>query len=226
VSGDLLPKRLDLPLPGIRAGVPRTDRRHVPPVDRCLRWFGRDDLAGLGSFPGHPRRRHVLPPPGEGRRGPGQGPGRTAQHAGCIGTRDGGAGESAAPTTGDARATDAETNRATPPSRAVQCPAGICHPGRADEPSGQDAIAAGYFDAAVVAFRKCAYLTPHDPLAQLHLGLALEAAGDDPSAQRAYAAARHALGEADLSFGNAGLKGYSGAELKSLLDAKNRRLTR
>ncbi len=92
--------------------------------------------------------------------------------------------------------------------------------------AGQDAIAAGYFDAAVVAFRKCAYLTPHDPLAQLHLGLALEAAGDDPSAQRAYAAARHALGEADLSFGNAGLKGYSGAELKSLLDAKNRRLTR
>ena len=31
---------------------------------------------------------------------------------------------------------------------------------------GQDAIAAGDFDAAVVAFRKCAYLAPHDPVAQ------------------------------------------------------------
>ena len=58
---------------------------------------------------------------------------------------------------------------------------------------GQDAIAAGDFGAAVVAFRKCAYLAPHDPVAQLHLGLALDAAGDEPSAQRAYAAARHAL---------------------------------
>ena len=92
--------------------------------------------------------------------------------------------------------------------------------------AGQEAIAAGYFNAAVVAFRKCAYLTPHDPVAQLHLGLALEAAGDDPSAQRAYAAARHALGEADSAPGDADLEGYSSAELESLLDAKKRRLTR
>lgn len=92
--------------------------------------------------------------------------------------------------------------------------------------AGQEAIAAGYFNAAVIAFRKCAYLTPHDPLAQLHLGLALEAAGDDRSAQRAYAAARHALSEADSSPGDADLEGYSSTELESLLDAKKRRLTR
>ena len=42
-----------------------------------------------------------------------------------------------------------------------------------------------------------AYLAPHDPVAQLHLGLALDAAGDESSAQRAYAAARHALLNAD-----------------------------
>jgi chemotaxis protein methyltransferase CheR len=91
---------------------------------------------------------------------------------------------------------------------------------------GQDAIAAGDFEAAVVAFRKCAFLTPHDPVAQLHLGLALEAAGDEPSAQRAYAAARHALLKADPDETIAGIEGYVAAELSSLLDIKQRRMTR
>jgi chemotaxis protein methyltransferase CheR len=91
---------------------------------------------------------------------------------------------------------------------------------------GQDAIAADDFGTAVVAFRKCAYLAPHDPVAQLHLGLALEAAGDEPSAQRAYAAARHALLAADRAHSVAGIEGYTTAELASLLDIKLRKVTR
>jgi chemotaxis methyl-accepting protein methylase len=87
---------------------------------------------------------------------------------------------------------------------------------------GQDAIGAGDYDAAVVAFRKCAYLAPHDPVAQLHLGLALEAAGDERSAQRAYAAARRTLLKADPAHSVAGIEGYATAELVKLLDSKQR----
>jgi chemotaxis methyl-accepting protein methylase len=88
--------------------------------------------------------------------------------------------------------------------------------------AAQDAMAAGDYDAAVIAFRKCAYLAPHDPVAQLHLGLALEAAGDGRSAQRAYAAARRALLEADPLHGVAVIEGYAADELVRLLDAKQR----
>jgi chemotaxis protein methyltransferase CheR len=88
--------------------------------------------------------------------------------------------------------------------------------------AGQDAIGAGDYDAAVVAFRKCTYLAPHDPVAQLHLGLALEAAGDERSAQRAYAAARRTLLEADPAHSVAGIEGYAATELVRLLDAKQR----
>jgi len=84
----------------------------------------------------------------------------------------------------------------------------------------QEAIAAGDYEAAVVAFRKCAYLAPHDPMAQLNLGLALQAAGDERSAQRAYAAARRALAEADPVQGVAGIEGIATAELVRLLDSK------
>jgi chemotaxis methyl-accepting protein methylase len=89
-----------------------------------------------------------------------------------------------------------------------------------------DAIAVGDFGTAVVAFRKCAYLAPDDPVAQLHLGLALEAVGDEPSAQRAFAAARQALLRADSARIAAGFEGYATAELASLLDSKQRRVTR
>jgi chemotaxis methyl-accepting protein methylase len=89
-----------------------------------------------------------------------------------------------------------------------------------------DAIAAGDFGTAVVAFRKCAYLAPDDPVAQLHLGLALEAAGDEPSAQRAFAAARQALLRADSAHIAEGFEGYATTELASLLDSKQRRATR
>jgi chemotaxis protein methyltransferase CheR len=85
-----------------------------------------------------------------------------------------------------------------------------------------DAIAAGDFVTAVVAYRKCAYLAPDDPVAQLHLGLALEATGDELSAQRAFAAARQALLRADAAHIAAGFEGYATAELASLLDSKQR----
>ncbi|MCF4123143.1 protein-glutamate O-methyltransferase CheR [Antribacter sp. KLBMP9083] len=88
------------------------------------------------------------------------------------------------------------------------------------ETAGQYAIAAGDYDAAVVAFRKWAYLEPHDPVAQLNLGLALEAAGDEGSARRAFAAARRALTDAGPDHTPAGLEGYAAAELLKLLDSK------
>jgi len=84
----------------------------------------------------------------------------------------------------------------------------------------QDAIAAGDYAAAVVAFRKCAYLKPHDPLTQVHLGLALEAIGDHRSARRAFDAARGTLAGAEPGLSPAGLEGYAAAELLRLLDSK------
>jgi chemotaxis protein methyltransferase CheR len=87
---------------------------------------------------------------------------------------------------------------------------------------GQDAISAGEYDAAVVAFRKCAYLAPHDPMSQLHLGLALQAAGEERPAQRAYAAARRLLLAADPALSVAGFEGFAAAELVRLLDSKQR----
>jgi chemotaxis protein methyltransferase CheR len=68
---------------------------------------------------------------------------------------------------------------------------------------GQDAIAAGDYE--------------------LQLGLALEAAGDERSAQRAYAVARSGLRQADPADSVAGAEGYSPAELVRLLDSKQRR---
>src|SRR5439155_13384389 len=87
-----------------------------------------------------------------------------------------------------------------------------------------DAIASGDYDAAVVAFRKCAYLTPHDPMAHVQLGFALQASGDQRSAQRAFAAARRALLEADPEETIAGIDGIATAELVRLLDSKQREL--
>lgn len=88
------------------------------------------------------------------------------------------------------------------------------------EKTAQEAVAAGDHDAAIVAFRKCAYLQPHDPLAQLHLGLALEAAGEADAATRAFGAARQALADAGADLSLEGLEGYTVAELIRLLDSK------
>ena len=61
---------------------------------------------------------------------------------------------------------------------------------------------------AVTAFRKAAYLDPDHPVAHLNLGLALEVAGDDAAARRAYAAARAALDRCDTAAVEATLEGY------------------
>jgi chemotaxis methyl-accepting protein methylase len=84
----------------------------------------------------------------------------------------------------------------------------------------QAAIADADYGTAVVAFRKCAYLRPHDPMAQLHLGLALEASGDEPSARRAFAVARRILQAAGPDLSQLGLEGYAAAELLRLLESK------
>jgi chemotaxis methyl-accepting protein methylase len=82
------------------------------------------------------------------------------------------------------------------------------------------ALIAGDHEAAIVAFRKCVYLDPHDPVAHLHLGLALEAAGQASSARRAYTAARAALAEGGTDQPYAGIKGFAVGELVRLLDSK------
>jgi chemotaxis methyl-accepting protein methylase len=116
----------------------------------------------------------------------------------------------------------ARRESAGPASRAERAPSEPQAAERAAllEKMAQDAFAAGDHDAAVVAFRKCAYLTPDDPMAQLHLGLALEAAGDEASAKRAFAAARRALLDTGPDHSLAGLEGYAAAELLKLLDSK------
>ena len=81
-------------------------------------------------------------------------------------------------------------------------------------------MAAGDHGSAVVSFRKWAYLTPDDALAHLHLGFAMEAAGDGPAARRAFGAARRAVLEADPAHVEHAIEGYAPGELLRLLDAK------
>jgi len=92
--------------------------------------------------------------------------------------------------------------------------------------SGQTELDAGHNAAAVVLFRKWAYLAPQDSLAHLHLGLALEAAADPAAAHRAFSAARRALDLADPAEVEHAIDGYSIAELHKLLDAKQQEPTR
>jgi len=85
---------------------------------------------------------------------------------------------------------------------------------------GESALRAGDHGTAVKAFRKCAYLDPDHLIARLHLGLALEAAGDDIAARGAFGAARTVLERSEPGTIEAALKGYQGADLMRLLDAK------
>lgn len=85
---------------------------------------------------------------------------------------------------------------------------------------GQQAMAEGDHGAAVVAFRKCAYLTPGDAIVHLNLSLALEAAGDHPAARRAYAVARRVLLERDSGASALDDSGYSTTALLKFFDHK------
>jgi chemotaxis methyl-accepting protein methylase len=85
---------------------------------------------------------------------------------------------------------------------------------------GEVALGGGEYAAAVAAFRKVTYLDPDQPVAHLNLALALEASGDEPSARRAYLAARAALDRCDTAEVEAALEGYHLDELSRLLDLK------
>jgi chemotaxis protein methyltransferase CheR len=85
---------------------------------------------------------------------------------------------------------------------------------------GRRALDAGENSAAVIAFRKWAYLAPDDPLASLHLALALEAGGHHAFAQRAFGVARAAAHRGGASIPTTELGGYSPEELVRLLESK------
>jgi chemotaxis protein methyltransferase CheR len=86
--------------------------------------------------------------------------------------------------------------------------------------TGHKALDEGDHRSAVVAFRKCVYLTPDNALAHLHLGLALEASGDNSAALRAFGSARRAILESGAMHDRYALGGYATAELVKLLDTK------
>jgi chemotaxis protein methyltransferase CheR len=86
--------------------------------------------------------------------------------------------------------------------------------------AGQAAGAAGDRQAAIGQFRRYAFLEPDQPIAHLQLGLALDAAGDRSSAQRAYRAARSALDRCEAPAVESALGGYRVEELIRLLDSK------
>jgi chemotaxis methyl-accepting protein methylase len=86
---------------------------------------------------------------------------------------------------------------------------------------GEAALAAGNLGAAVAAFRKACYLDADDPIAHLHLGLALEATGDR-DARRAFAAARTALAARGTAVVESELKGFQAGELLRLIEHRLR----
>jgi chemotaxis methyl-accepting protein methylase len=108
---------------------------------------------------------------------------------------------------------------ATPrPARRAPAPAPAVGDLRA---AGEAAMTAGDAMAAIGAFRKCAYLDPDQPITHLHLGLALEAAGDPSAARRAYTAAQAALARrGDTGPPEVALEGYHVTALVRLLDDK------
>jgi chemotaxis methyl-accepting protein methylase len=86
--------------------------------------------------------------------------------------------------------------------------------------AGRAALAAGDHAAAVVTFRQWVYLAPDDPLAALHLGLALEAGGHHLPALRAFGVSRAVLHRIGTAREDVALGGYAAEELVRLLDSK------
>jgi len=86
--------------------------------------------------------------------------------------------------------------------------------------AGEAAMNAEDLALAVATFRKAAYLDPDQPVAHLHLGLALEASGEETAARRAFGAARAGLDRSGTAAVEAVLEGYHVDELVRLLDAK------
>lgn len=102
--------------------------------------------------------------------------------------------------------------------RAAPSPAAV----QAGQATAQDrgGSPGGDQQAAIGEFRRYAFLEPDQPIAHLQLALALEAAGDLPSAQRAYRAARSALDRCEAPAVESALGGYRVEELVRLLESK------
>lgn len=86
---------------------------------------------------------------------------------------------------------------------------------------GESALGRGDPVAAVASFRQAVYLDPDDPVAHLNLALALEAAGDEAAARRAYGAGRAALARCDPATVEAALEGYHLDELTRLFEERS-----
>jgi chemotaxis methyl-accepting protein methylase len=111
--------------------------------------------------------------------------------------------------------------RPAPPAARPARPTGAPLPDAAELlATGEAAHRGGDPHSAIAAFRKAAYLDPDQPLAHFHLGLALEAAGDDRAARRAFAAALAALERCDPAGLEARLEGWHRSELAATLQAR------
>jgi chemotaxis protein methyltransferase CheR len=87
--------------------------------------------------------------------------------------------------------------------------------------AGEEAAQRGDDVAAAAAFRQAAYLDPDHPLAHFHLGLALEALGDERSARRAFRAAAAAIGTSGSTDAmRGGLGGFGSRDFAQVLSAK------
>jgi chemotaxis protein methyltransferase CheR len=85
---------------------------------------------------------------------------------------------------------------------------------------GDQATASGDIQAAVRAFRQATYLNPNLAVAYFQLGAALELAGDQREARRAFGAAGLAMMSEDGGEDLAGLGGYTRRDLARAIAAK------
>jgi chemotaxis protein methyltransferase CheR len=85
---------------------------------------------------------------------------------------------------------------------------------------GDHAAASGDLRAAVRAFRQATYLDPNVAIAYFQLGAALELAGDDREARRAFGAAGLAMMRGDRPEDLSGLGGYTRRDLARAIASK------
>lgn len=102
-----------------------------------------------------------------------------------------------------------------PPSSALSTP--IASDSRS---VGQELLDAGDIAAAVVEFRRWAYMAPMDPHAHFHLGTALAKSGDSAAARRAFRSALASLDRVDIEVTASILEGYDRKEFRRLLLSK------
>lgn len=99
---------------------------------------------------------------------------------------------------------------------------GVIFAGAGPDPGllGRQLLDDGSVAEAIVAFRQWAYHCPEDPMAHLHLGLALDRGHGGATARRAYRAALAALDRCDPDQ-LPDLEGYGPTELRKLLVARS-----